>query len=314
MSFVMKTLALFSMIASLSIPSAFGQTQSEVEFLRARADAHERKISQLEKDLSRLKVILSEKSAATEVVKSEAAPESPAAPSVNAPINASVENNAKQYTVKPGDVLSRIATAHQSSVKAIREENKLPSDRIIVGQRLQIPAKVSKAPTSSSSKLAPPSAKKMTKHEVQSGETFYSIARLHNVSIHSLQEANPRVVPTKMYVGQLLNVGSHGKLETNAAVADRSGRTLNTTANIKTPNAEPSASTKKSVSRKSESIASVANSEPKVRTITVDHQITYGQFASRHGASTTQLNELNGLSLSGNTTLAKGSELYVPQF
>ena len=50
-----------------------------------------------------------------------------------------------------------------------------------------------------------------------------------------------------------------------------------------------------------------------VRTITVvEEQITYGQFATRHGASTTQLDELNGLSLSKNTTLTKGSELYVP--
>ena len=60
--------------------------------------------------------------------------------------------------------------------------------------------------------------------------------------------------------------------------------------------------------------ASKAGAQPTIRTITVDQQITYGQFASRHGASTTQLNELNGLSLSQNTTLAKGSELYVPKF
>ena len=57
-----------------------------------------------------------------------------------------------------------------------------------------------------------------------------------------------------------------------------------------------------------------AGVEPAIRTITVNQQITYGQFATRHGASTTQLNELNGLSLSKNTTLAKGSELYVPTF
>ena len=52
--------------------------------------------------------------------------------------------------------------------------------------------------------------------------------------------------------------------------------------------------------------------EPKIRVITVDGQITYGQFASKYGSSTTQLDELNGLSLSANAILAKGSELYVP--
>lgn len=49
-----------------------------------------------------------------------------------------------------------------------------------------------------------------------------------------------------------------------------------------------------------------------VRTITISEPITYGQFASRYGVSITQLNELNGLSLSKDTTLAKGSQLYVP--
>jgi len=45
----------------------------------------------------------------------------------------------------------------------------------------------------------------------------------------------------------------------------------------------------------------------------VHKQITYGQLASKHGASTSQLNELNGLSLSKSTMLAIGSELYVPK-
>ena len=49
----MKTLVLNSIIACISVLTAFGQTQSDVEFLRARADAHERKISHLERDLSR---------------------------------------------------------------------------------------------------------------------------------------------------------------------------------------------------------------------------------------------------------------------
>ena len=61
MGSVMKTLVLNSIIVCLSVTTAFGQSQSDVEFLRARADAHERKISQLEQDLSRLKALLAEK-------------------------------------------------------------------------------------------------------------------------------------------------------------------------------------------------------------------------------------------------------------
>ena len=65
----MKTLVLNSIIVCISVTAAFGQTQSDVEFLRARADAHERKISQLEQDLSRLKALLAEKPATAMAAK-----------------------------------------------------------------------------------------------------------------------------------------------------------------------------------------------------------------------------------------------------
>ena len=51
----MKTLALTSAMISLTAATLFGQSQSDIDFLRARADAHERKISQLERELIRLK-------------------------------------------------------------------------------------------------------------------------------------------------------------------------------------------------------------------------------------------------------------------
>jgi len=49
-----------------------------------------------------------------------------------------------------------------------------------------------------------------------------------------------------------------------------------------------------------------------VRPITIDGEMTYGQFAQKHGTNPQRLNELNGLDLSDATLLAKGSELYIP--
>ena len=220
--------------------------------------------------------------------------------------------------VKPGDVLSRIATAHESTVNAICKENKLSNDRIMVGQRLRIPvADASTAALESSAKTNPPVAKKSLEHRVQSGETFYSIARIHNVSIESLKAANPNVIPTKMYVGQTLHIDGNAKQKAKTMVADQthgSKKHAKHSAAVAAAKSQPLTSTSNASSKESEPVANKKSSEPKIKTITVDDQITYGQFASRHGASTTQLNELNGLSLSGNTTLAKGSELYVPQF
>ncbi len=44
------------------------------------------------------------------------------------------------YTVKKGDTLSAIACDHRVSVASIRSANRLSSDRIVVGQKLRVPA------------------------------------------------------------------------------------------------------------------------------------------------------------------------------
>jgi LysM repeat protein len=43
------------------------------------------------------------------------------------------------YTVKPGDNLTKVAKAHGTTLKAIREANALKTDRILVGQKLKVP-------------------------------------------------------------------------------------------------------------------------------------------------------------------------------
>ncbi len=50
------------------------------------------------------------------------------------------------YTVKSGDTLLKIASLTGASVKAIRSENSLKTDKIVVGQKLKIPAKAASTP------------------------------------------------------------------------------------------------------------------------------------------------------------------------
>ena len=45
------------------------------------------------------------------------------------------------YQVKPGDSLEKIARKYQISVDALKRENNLSSDKIVVGQQLAIPTK-----------------------------------------------------------------------------------------------------------------------------------------------------------------------------
>lgn len=47
------------------------------------------------------------------------------------------------YTVLPGDSLAKIAKKFNITVKALREANQLPNDKIIVGKKLAIPPKES---------------------------------------------------------------------------------------------------------------------------------------------------------------------------
>lgn len=53
----------------------------------------------------------------------------------------------RDYTVKQGDVLARIAKTHNTSVKAIQELNHLKSTNIRAGQKLKLPAAKATAPT-----------------------------------------------------------------------------------------------------------------------------------------------------------------------
>lgn len=303
----MKTIALTSTVCTLAAASLFGQSQSDIEFLRARADAQERKISQLEQELIQLKTYH-----ATE----KAAPIAKSAASVAA-------STAVTYIVKKGDILTRIAYRHKTSVAAIMKANGLRNDRITIGQRLRIPgATAAPAPTSTASgrpmmakKQASVTAGSAGKHIVKSGDTFYSIARQYKVSVESLEAANPRVRPTSMRVGQSLVIDGNAK-----SVASKRPTSLPPISQLPAskPKAKAAAKAKteevvRNAPQDSKSV-STASSESSIRTITVHQQMTYGQFASKYGASTTQLNALNGLSLSKNTMLAKGSELYVPQF
>lgn len=70
--------------------------------------------------------------------KPKAAPvEKKAAATASKPTNASASDGG--YVVKPGDVLSRIASRNKTTVAALKEANGLKSDKIVVGQKLKIP-------------------------------------------------------------------------------------------------------------------------------------------------------------------------------
>ncbi len=65
-------------------------------------------------------------------------------------------NGEQVYQVKSGDTLTKIASEHHTSVKAIRAANSLRTDRITVGQKLKVPAKATTASTATKTASANP--------------------------------------------------------------------------------------------------------------------------------------------------------------
>lgn len=307
----MKTISLIATVLVLPAASLLAQGTNEMDQLKARLDLQERRISQLESALLRLGGQAGEK-----VVREQDAgkPE----PRREIQDARGKKQDWVEYRVVGGDTLTRIASKHQTTVAAIKRENALKSDALRVGQKLKIPAVEANNQRVEAAKAAVPAAGGETKkYQVCSGDTFYGIARKYKITEAALQAANPKAVPTRLQIGQWLVIDPAAEV---SAKRSEVKKTVQKAPAAKPPVAKPPAA-KKEVAKSSSSASTVqqGSSVPEkpssgIRTITVREQMTYGAFANQHGASTSQLNALNGLNLSKSTLLAKGSELYVPLY
>jgi LysM repeat protein len=79
----------------------------------------------------------------------------PGAASAGGQTGGAVAGGEQTYTVKSGDTLTKIAAQFGTTVKAIRSENSLTTDKIIVGQKLKIPPKASAPETAPAAPSAP---------------------------------------------------------------------------------------------------------------------------------------------------------------
>lgn len=98
------------------------------------------------------------------------------------------------YVVKAGDVMWRIAQAHNVSLSALIDANpQIENPNIIhVGDIINIPVK---------------ETPKMTTYTVKKGDTMWEIADKHYISLAKLEEANPQVENSNLiYAGQKLNI------------------------------------------------------------------------------------------------------------
>jgi len=256
-----------------------------------------------------------------------------------------------RYTVKKGDSIERIARKTGASPAAIASANGMKKGTMIhPGQSLKIPGGKAQAPVAAATASAPASTPATQKYTVREGETFYSIAKKNKMSTAALMAANPGVKANALRPGIVLKLKSkpaavassparsasttpviaakaqapaektvEAPAQTTAAPAPQPKTQEHLPAPkpaAQTAAASPApapASTPKPAAPPSPApVAQETTTPGKVRPVTIDGEMTYGQFATKHGTSPQRLNELNGLDLSDATLLAKGSELYIP--
>lgn len=106
------------------------------------------------------------------------------------------KDTAVKYTVKKGDVLSRIAVRHGVRLRELMELNQIKDqNRIRVGQVIYVPAGAKKAAPGTSK----PSTRKATArapkpgeqvYTIQRGDSLSEIAHAHGVTVSALRAAN----------------------------------------------------------------------------------------------------------------------------
>ncbi|MEJ9313191.1 LysM peptidoglycan-binding domain-containing protein [Priestia megaterium] len=117
------------------------------------------------------------------------------------------------YTVKSGDTLYCIAKNNGTSVQQLKDWNNISSHLIYVNQVL----KISGTGTVSSSPSAPvqektnetqasPAPSNSKSYKVQPGDTMWSVAQRHGISISQLKQWN-NLSSNTIYINQVLQVG-----------------------------------------------------------------------------------------------------------
>ncbi|OBT16894.1 lytic transglycosylase [Vibrio sp. UCD-FRSSP16_10] len=145
-----------------------------------------------------------------------------------------------RYKVQSGDSLGKIAQKHNTTIKVIQNANGMSNVNIRAGHYLLIPTSTQ---SNNAYVLSAQNRLKQTQsrsrgdykisHTVKSGESFWNIAKEHNVSVQSLAKWNGMAPKDTLRVGQNLVVwkkGSPGAVMRTVYYNVRSGDSISTIA------------------------------------------------------------------------------------
>lgn len=138
------------------------------------------------------------------------------------------------YTVQKNDSFWKIAKKHGVSMQSLAAYNNIPLNKALrVGEKLKIPpggyvaknvepvrsARKTKAPD----KVKPQARPADGAYSVQSGDSFWKIAKKHNISTKALLEANNMTGKEVLQIGQKLVIPDGSKAVADAGTAPKTG-------------------------------------------------------------------------------------------
>lgn len=237
---------------------------------------------------------------------------------------------ADSYTVVKNDTLWGLSKKYGVSVSDLKKANGVSGHLIYVGQKLQIPAKSTKAvkaakatKTTSASTVDTTS----TTHTVVKGDTLWSLAKKYGVSVKALMKAN-NLSSSTILIGQSLNLragmttyGVNGVTtgSSSTAASTNTASSTSTTASSQAPKAKKttkakstttntSSNTNTSTSAKAQSQSTASNSSASTTTNTNTAASTANTTSSTNTASTTNTAASSTNTASNTNTAASSSQ------
>ncbi len=132
----------------------------------------------------------------------------------------------RRHKVAPGDTLSQIAKSFGVSVSQLKLANALDGSRIRVGDALMVPVAskdsshyVMSAEQRQAKLFDSRSGKTRQYHKVQSGDSWWRIARQHGVSTSTLARWNGKAPGDAIHPGQTLVIWKPGTQNANGSIA-----------------------------------------------------------------------------------------------
>ncbi len=326
------------------------ETTDQLDILRARSNEQERQIRTLESEIETLhgQLALERRRSKVTIPSSSSAASSGAIKAKNYVVTTgdTLSSIAREHR---SSVVSLMRANNIEDPTRLRagQQIALPSDSITPSsthffkkappKAIPVAEEETKISSAAHSERANPTKHGVKNYKVQRGDTLYGIARRHGLSMDSLRALNPDI-EDRILVGQHIALGKKSSRKPQESTppstpvkvkkSTPSPKTITykpVQTNPRTAKKLPTKNKTKIVERAKAptkpDVSSVdlrsGKTKPimapkRISSVFVSEEVTFGDFARRHGTTPEQLNALNGWNFRGSLLLAKGSEIYVP--